>query len=259
LIREFFSKHKGFLYQVTALSSLLIILIIGGSYTKNNVPESKPLPSRTDSIVERFREEERYLYSDSLFFQNYAYDGFDLPEITVNYEPSTELTSPGISSREQLAAFLMSRNPRLDKHFVGRVVDAYVADCSLEGINHDVAFSQMCLETGYLRSKGQIRAGLFNFCGLGITKNGEIGVCFTTIEDGIRAHIQHLKAYASKEPLVTQLIDTRFGLVKRGSADDIHDLTGTWAEDRQYGQKMEFILMQLLHNDLVAKIDRKGS
>ena len=35
---------------------------------------------------------------------------------------------------------------------------------------------------------------------------------------GVRAQIQHLKAYASKEALVNGCVDPRFSLVARGSA-----------------------------------------
>ena len=57
-----------------------------------------------------------------------------------------------------------------------------------------------------------------NFCGMGVTQNGVKGNSFATPQLGIRAQIQHLKAYASTEPLKQDCIDTRFRYVQRGCA-----------------------------------------
>ena len=47
------------------------------------------------------------------------------------------------------------------------------------------------------------------------------GLSFLTVADGVEAHIQHLYAYASKEPLPEgcDLLDSRFVYVKRGIAE----------------------------------------
>ncbi len=259
MIQRFLHEHRQFIYLSSTLSILIIMMIIGGSYTRETYIEPKDASSRAEKIAQKLREEERAQLFDTSLFYSYRMLTFDLPEVSIQYGPETPLTSPGKSSPDQLIRFLTSRNPRIDKNFISKIVDAYISDCALEGINHDVAFSQMCLETGYLRSNGLIRTGQYNFCGLGITKTGEIGVCFPTIENGVRAHIQHLKAYASKDPLVTNLIDTRFELVKRGSAREIKDLAGTWAEDKLYAEKMEIILKQLLASSALTASVRKGT
>ena len=60
-----------------------------------------------------------------------------------------------------------------------------------------------------------------------------------TPEEGVRAQIQHLKAYANKEPLVTELIDPRFHLVTRGVAPYWVDLNNRWAvPGDQYGERV---------------------
>jgi len=61
----------------------------------------------------------------------------------------------------------------------------------------------------------------------------------------VRAHIQHLKAYASTEKLNTELVDERFRFVKRGSATEISELTGKWATDKQYDKKIRNLLHRL--------------
>ena len=56
---------------------------------------------------------------------------------------------------------------------------------------------------------------------------------------GIRAQIQHLKAYASSENLVNACVDPRFHLVSRSSATCIGDLgNGKWATDSGYAGKI---------------------
>ena len=53
---------------------------------------------------------------------------------------------------------------------------------------------------------------------MGVTKNGMKGNSFRTPQLGIRAQIQHLKAYASSDKLNNTCVDPRFAYVKRASA-----------------------------------------
>ena len=57
-----------------------------------------------------------------------------------------------------------------------------------------------------------------NFCGLGVTQRGKMGLSFETPQLGIRAQVQHLKAYASTDKLRNERIDPRFRYVTRGCA-----------------------------------------
>jgi hypothetical protein len=61
----------------------------------------------------------------------------------------------------------------------------------------------------------------------------------------VRAHIQHLKAYATDEPLKQELVDPRYRWVRYGSAPTIHGLAGTWASDRDYAEKITAVLERL--------------
>ena len=58
----------------------------------------------------------------------------------------------------------------------------------------------------------------FNFAGIGTTGGGVAGVSYPDVRTGIRAQVQHLKAYACEEALNQDCVDTRFDLVARGSA-----------------------------------------
>jgi hypothetical protein len=120
-----------------------------------------------------------------------------------------------------------------------------VEEAAIEGVNHDMAFAQMCLETGFLRFGGLVTPEMNNFCGLGSIGPGQIGERFPDPRTGVRAHIQHLKAYATDEPLKQTLVDPRYRWVRYGSAPKIQGLTGTWAADKEYGNKISSLLERL--------------
>ena len=151
----------------------------------------------------------------------------------------------GIIAPEEMAAFLLNVNPEADMHFVENLALYYVEEAALEGVNHDVAFAQMCLETGYLRFGNLVTPDQNNFAGLGATGPGRPGLSFPDPRVGVRAQIQHLKAYATDMPLNQELVNPRYFLVRRGSAPTIKGLAGTWAVDRLYADKINNILERL--------------
>jgi len=156
------------------------------------------------------------------------------------------LLDNGRTPPEDLAEFLLYHNPQLEEDFAHRLAGYYFEEAQLEGINHDIAFLQMILETGFLRFGGQVKAEQNNFCGLGALDGGYSGAFFPSPRIGVRAHIQHLKAYASLENLVQPVVDPRFDYVIRGEAESIYDLAGRWATDPEYGKKIESLAKRLL-------------
>jgi hypothetical protein len=64
------------------------------------------------------------------------------------------------------------------------------------------------------------------------------GACFFSIRDGIRAHVQHLKAYGSRLSLINNCIDPRFDLIERGCARTIDGLTTKWSPGGNYGKAL---------------------
>lgn len=146
----------------------------------------------------------------------------------------------------QLTAFFMSMKPDADEEKVRRISSIYIEESKTESINSDIAFAQMCLETGYLAFTGLVKSDMNNFCGLGAIDSVNNGVVFESEELGIRAHIQHLKAYASKKPLVKDCVDPRYKFVlPKGKAPFIKGLTGKWATDPEYSRKLERILSRM--------------
>ena len=94
----------------------------------------------------------------------------------------------------------------------------YYNECKAEGIRAEVAFCQAMKETGWLKFGGDVKISQYNFAGIGATGGGKPGHSFDTVTIGIRAHVQHLKAYANEDELVKKCVDPRFKLVKRGAA-----------------------------------------
>ena len=58
---------------------------------------------------------------------------------------------------------------------------------------------------------------------------GVPGLTFADDRTGIRAQIQHLKAYASTAPLNQDCVDTRYKYVQKGCAPTFERLSGKWA------------------------------
>ena len=144
------------------------------------------------------------------------------------------ISGRGRYSAEQLAAYVYKVNRKAKWESLKYLARVYIREAAVEGVNHDVAFAQMCHETNYLRYGNQVKSWQHNFCGLGAVDNGGNGAVFPSAVIGIRAHIQHLKAYANTRPLKQGLVDPRFKYVRRGMAPTVKHLTGTWASDRNY-------------------------
>ena len=160
-------------------------------------------------------------------------------------EPPEYIMGAGRVSGEQLALFLERNNPGAGGDFARALAGYYIEEAAAEGVNHDAAFAQMCLETGFLRYGGLVTPDMNNFCGLGALGPGQNGEVFPNPRTGVRAHIQHLKAYATAEPLRGALVDPRYKWVKYGSSPAIQGLSGSWAADTAYGDKISAILRRL--------------
>ena len=168
-----------------------------------------------------------------------------LPPATQKPELSRKLLAQGQLTADQLAAFFCSRNPEADRAHITQFAQYYIDEAAIEGINSDAAFAQMCLETGFLRFGGLVQPEFHNYCGLGEMDAEHPGEQFETEELGVRAHIQHLQAYATKEEtqLKGELIDPRYNWVhKTKYIETIFDLTGNWATDPHYGEKIDSLL-----------------
>ena len=127
-----------------------------------------------------------------------------------------------------------------------------------ENIRPEVAFCQTMKETSFLQFGHDVKPDQCNFAGLGATGNGVAGNSFASVREGIRAQIQHLKAYATTDNLINACVDNRFGYVKRGSAPYVEWLgkrenpTGDgWATGSNYGTDIVARMKALLNTQYV--------
>jgi hypothetical protein len=169
----------------------------------------------------------------------------NLPEISAAVFAGKDIMGKGELGADILSLFLLGANSGADPEFVKELAVYYMEEAEAEGVNHDIAFAQMCLETGFLRYGGLVTPDMNNFCGLGSIGPGEPGESFSSARIGVRAHIQHLKAYATDAPLQNELVDPRRRWVRQGSAPLLKNLSGSWAADIQYSYKIGVILSRL--------------
>lgn len=159
----------------------------------------------------------------------------------------TQILGKSTVSTEQCEDFLHKVNPNAP--YLAHIYKKY---CNIYGIRLECAWVQMCLETNYLRysSTSITTLDMHNYAGLGaLDGNGRRqALSFSSEDEGVKCHIQHLYAYCSSSPLPFGefLIDPRFKYVTKGIAPNIEDLgNGVWASDRGYASKLLNLLNQL--------------
>ncbi len=147
---------------------------------------------------------------------------------------------------EQMYRFVLTRNPDFDRS----IAEAFYELGKVYGIRGDVAFCQSVIETGWFMFTGgtAVTPDQHNYCGLGVTKLGRKGHSFDSVEQGVRAQLQHLYAYACCRslPRGEEIVDPRFSLVKRGVAPSWKELSGRWAANKQYAASIMRVYRQML-------------
>lgn len=123
----------------------------------------------------------------------------------------------------------------------------YYDEATAEGVDPALAFTQAMKETGFLKFTGQVKIEQFNFAGMGVTDASTNGDSYQNVREGIRAHVQHLKAYAVKNPaFANPVVDKRysswFAANRSGTAPYIEWLGISenpsgfgWAAEKGYG------------------------
>ena len=168
---------------------------------------------------------------------------------TADKDSMTKITGKAEATAEQMAAYIKAKNGSVAQSVLD-MIPLYLSEGETENIRGDIAFAQSCLETGNFTFSGSaVKLSQNNFCGMGVTKNGETGNSFKTPQLGIRAQIQHLKAYANTAKLKQECVDPRFDLVSRGCAPYLEYLGiqenpkgKGWASGAGYGEKILKIL-----------------
>lgn len=153
------------------------------------------------------------------------------------------------TSREQMVAYYNANAdyPGFYQDSDAPTIEAfcrlYLLESEAEGVKAEVAFIQAMKETNFLRYGGDVDISQYNFAGLGATGGGATGASFPSVKIGIRAHVQHLQAYATTEPLNNDCVDSRYSYVTRGCAPYVewlgineNPIGKGWATDPGYGK-----------------------
>jgi len=149
----------------------------------------------------------------------------------------------GSLDKSKIIAYIKSRNSAINEAALDTLISVYLQEAAIENINHDIAVAQMLYATSFL--KGGKFVSAHNYGGLLElpTWNG----CFANMTDGVRAHIQHIKGYASVTMNNSQIIDPRYYLLVNlnylGTVKTFDQLYEKWtANHANYKNNIEIIL-----------------
>jgi hypothetical protein len=156
-------------------------------------------------------------------------------QLPVTLEEMERIVGKGQTEPAQLRAFLEANNTEIPAELAD-LPQLYFQECSIEGINWDMAFVQMCIETRFLHFSAALPVSRNNFASLG--SSDADWASFSNPLLGVRAHVQQLKAYASTADLQQAIISPRFFTVRRGVAPTVRQLAARWSTDGSYAPKL---------------------
>lgn len=159
-----------------------------------------------------------------------------------------QIMGKGLTSKVQLSEFVQANtnNKEVADQF-NDLPKLYVEEASIEGINHDIAFSQMCLETNFLGFGDDLQPTQNNF-GRILKVGSSESETFPSARIGVRAHIQQLKAYAAGSDQIVQkppVSDRVYYLPSGGIARFVEQLNNRWSANPQYGNNILNLVRRL--------------
>jgi len=148
----------------------------------------------------------------------------------------------GSLGKAGIIAYIKKQNPSINDNFLNKLIDTYFEEAAFENINYDIAIAQMLYATGFLKNQ---RVSSHNYGGL-VELPGWNGK-FASMTEGVRAHIQHIKGYASTTMNNRQIVDPRYYLLINlnylGTVKTFDQLYGKWAANSaDYKKSIEKIL-----------------
>ena len=171
----------------------------------------------------------------------------ELPVTPAEPEGYHSIAGEAVATAAQMIAYIKAKRPGVEQSVID-MIPLYLTEGKAEGIAGDIAFAQSCVETGLFALPQEtcaVKLSQNNFAMMGVTSTFAQGESFATPQIGIRAQIQHLKAYANAEALKGVCVDPRFKLVTRGSAPYVEWLGQKenpqgkgWASSAGYGKKI---------------------
>ena len=167
---------------------------------------------------------------------------------------NTNLVGPGSVNVEGVMDYIKirNRNPVLNEESTRRIINSFIDEAVKEDVNYDFAIAQMLYWTAFLTHKQRVESN--NLAGLQATN--EWRGTFPTAEEGVQAHIQHLRGYSHrtlKDPN-TRITDPRWNVISdfRGTIKNFEQIYPRWsANTARYRRNIILIL-----NDMYRYSDR---
>jgi len=149
----------------------------------------------------------------------------------------------GSFGKNQITAYVKRQNPSVNGDLLNKLIDTYIEEAAFENINHDIAIAQMLYATNFL--KGNKYVSSHNYGGL--LELPSWNGSFSSMTEGVRAHIQHIKGYASTTMNNKQIVDPRYYLLINlkylGTVKTFDQLYARWsANPAGYKKNIEIIL-----------------
>jgi flagellum-specific peptidoglycan hydrolase FlgJ len=166
----------------------------------------------------------------------------------------SSLLDPPRATRKSLERYMLSRqHGNYSDDDVRDILEKYTTTCKAAGLDPLLVVSQMVLETGNLMSHWS-QAPRRNPAGIGVTGKPGAGISFPNWDKAVRAHAGRLLAYVlpkdSGTPAQRKLIDEALKVRplpddRRGRAAKLKGLSGSWATDPKYAEKITGIANEI--------------
>jgi len=156
---------------------------------------------------------------------------------------SRNVEGSGSLNKKAVVEYIKSQKAPLSESEIEKIVQTYFDESAFENINHDIAIAQMLYASNFLKNNQRVSG--FNYSGLIELPNWDGN--FSSMTEGVRAHIQHIKGYASSTLNRQQIADPRYYLLVNlkylGTVKTFDQLYEKWtANPDNYKQNIERIL-----------------
>ena len=214
-------------------------------------------------VALKFKKNKNYfeLFSAVIDTRSYTLYSDDIIQLAINLNADDEVETSAVDGgrgfvegrglvegrgsleKAGITAYVKRQNPSIDDNFLNRLIDTYIAEAAFENINHDIAIAQMLYTTSFLKN-GKF-ASSYNYAGLSPLQSWDGR--FASMTEGVRAHIQHIKGYASTTINNRQIVDPRYYLLVNlrylGTVKTFDQLYVRWsANPANYKKNIEIIL-----------------
>jgi hypothetical protein len=157
----------------------------------------------------------------------------------------------GRLGKDVIVSYIVNKGSAMNQQQIDTLVSLYIREAQTEGINHDIAIAQMCYATRFLNNRQLLDTR--NYGGLNADSGISVkyGSRHGNMEEGVRAHIQHVKGYASTIRPKNEIVDRRYDLLIAngicGTVKTLDELFTVWLplNARNYSNEIRKILGEL--------------